>query len=93
MKDGDNVVYIAKLKGNAYEMGQAYGELFKEELQKQFKNIDYMYPQIAYEMLENFGIPAQYVQWLWDHEFMLRIAYLMLDINWEIARPYVPMRF
>jgi hypothetical protein len=30
-----NRVFVAKLKGSAYDMGKAYGILFKEELKKQ----------------------------------------------------------
>jgi hypothetical protein len=28
MQQGNNVVYIAKLKGTAYEMGYAFGQLY-----------------------------------------------------------------
>jgi hypothetical protein len=30
-----NRLFVAKLKGTAYEMGKAYGILFKDELKKQ----------------------------------------------------------
>ena len=36
MKEGDNFVYIAKVSGTPFEMGKAYGELFKDELKQQF---------------------------------------------------------
>jgi hypothetical protein len=36
MQNGTNIVYIAKVKGTAYEMGKAYGEMFADELKQQF---------------------------------------------------------
>ena len=36
MQEGTNVVYIAKLKGTAYEMGYAYGQLFGKEIAANF---------------------------------------------------------
>jgi hypothetical protein len=33
MKEDSNEVYIARVKGTAYEMGHAYGELFASELE------------------------------------------------------------
>ena len=30
-------LYVAKLKGTPYEMGYAYGQLFKEEIEEQLK--------------------------------------------------------
>lgn len=30
-----NYLYVAKLKGTHYEMGKAFGQLFKEELKEQ----------------------------------------------------------
>ena len=44
MKEDTNFVYIAKVKGTAYEMGLAYGQLFGDELKKQFANADLMFP-------------------------------------------------
>jgi len=35
MKEGENFVYIAKVRGTPFEMGKAYGELFKDELKQQ----------------------------------------------------------
>ena len=49
-------MYIAKVRGSAYEMGKAYGQLFADELKQQFNNIDYLYPDIMQELLPNFGV-------------------------------------
>lgn len=60
MDDDSNMVYIARIDGTAYEMGYAYGQLFKEELAKQLKNLEYMYPQIAHDVLSDY-IPEEYL--------------------------------
>jgi hypothetical protein len=44
MDDDSNLVYIARIEGTAYEMGFAYGQLFKDELAQQLRNVEYMYP-------------------------------------------------
>jgi hypothetical protein len=36
--DESNYLYVAKVKGTYYEMGKAFGELFKEELADQVSN-------------------------------------------------------
>ena len=51
MKQDTSIAYLARLSGTAYEMGYAYGELFSNELTKQYKNAALMYPQIGYSML------------------------------------------
>jgi hypothetical protein len=56
MEFENNFVYIAKVRGTAYEMGKAYGELFAEELKVQFTNINYLYPDIMKNLLPNFGV-------------------------------------
>ena len=35
--ESTNYIYIAKLKGTHYEMGKAFGQMFKEELPIQLK--------------------------------------------------------
>jgi len=32
MQQGDNIVYITKMKGTAYEMGEAFGQLHGDHL-------------------------------------------------------------
>ena len=73
-------------------MGYAYGELFNTQLAKQYKNAELMYPTIAHDLLEDFGVPASVLDLL-TPDIFLRIAYLMLDINWQVALQYIPQRF
>ena len=57
MQEGNNVVYLARVSGTAYDMGLAYGQLFKEELAVQLKNVEYMYPSIGHDVLKDFILP------------------------------------
>jgi hypothetical protein len=42
MQDGNNVVYIARINGSAYEMGYAFGQLYADEIQANMLNmLDY----------------------------------------------------
>jgi hypothetical protein len=65
MQQGDNIVYITKMKGTAYQMGEAFGQLHSEHLKEQFANIDSMYPGIIHDLMEDFGVP-QYILNLLD---------------------------
>jgi hypothetical protein len=51
-----------------------------------------MYPEIAHDMLRKFGVPPSVLDVL-TPDLLMRIAYLMLDINWQIALQYIPQRF
>ncbi len=56
MEEGNNVVYIAKVKGSAYEMGYAFGQLYGEEIQINMMNmLAYGKTKIA-DLLAKFGI-------------------------------------
>lgn len=92
MKDGTNFAYIAKLRGSAFEMGFAYGQLFAAELKDQLENTHYMYPAIAWGIMEDFGVPMKLLSVL-NHDILYRIALLMMDINWEVAKPWIPQRY
>ena len=73
-------------------MGYAYGQLFATDLVKQFKNIEYMYPSVAQSMLAKFGVPESLIS-IMTNEILLEAANLMLDVNWQIALPFIPQRF
>ena len=89
---GSNILYIAKVSGTAYEMGRAYGELFKEELQTQIKYGDRMYPSIMHDILDDYGVP-QFVLDVLTEDQLLTLAEIALDINFKVALPYIPDRF
>ena len=89
MEFENNFVYIAKVRGTAYEMGKAYGELFAEELKVQFTNINYLYPDIMKNLLPNFGV-SQEVANLLSKDQLTKLCGIALDVNWKVASPYIP---
>ena len=56
MQQDTNVVYIARVKGTAYEMGYAYGQMYGEQTQKNLENLlGYLYSKVD-EFLSKFGV-------------------------------------
>jgi hypothetical protein len=91
MQQGNNVVYIAKLKGSAYEMGYAFGQLYGQEIQKNMENmLEYGKTKIE-EIGEKFGIPDVTSDTVWED--IEPVLFELLDLNYEIAEPYIPQRF
>jgi len=43
-------------------------------------------------MLEKFGVPEVIIN-VMTNEILLEAANLMLDVNWQIALPFIPQRF
>ena len=70
MQEGDSFVYLAKLKGSAYEMGKAYGELFSDELKQQLSNIALLYPSIIESILPGLGLSKDIVALLDDDQLL-----------------------
>lgn len=66
MKENNTFVYIAKVRGSAYDMGKAMGQLFAEELKTQFASVDSMYPEIIGDILVEFGFMQPDVVALFD---------------------------
>ena len=92
MQDGDNIAYIARIAGSSYEMGYAYGQLLGKEIQSNLENmIEYGRNEVV-STLSEYGIPSVVSIALY-HKYLLPIAYWALDLNWEIALPYVPQRY
>jgi len=91
MQKDTNVVYIARVKGSAYEMGFAYGQMFGDYVAKNINNMqDYLRSKLK-SALTDYGVPF----------YMLDIVYAQIeplifyaaDTNWQIAKPFVPQRF
>ena len=92
MKQDEDWVYIGKIKGTAYEMGHAYGELFADYLKQQYVNAELMYPDVSHDMLEDLGVPKAYLDLLSRDQFF-QLTNIALDVNWKVASPYIPQRF
>ncbi len=92
MQNGTNIVYIAKVKGTAYEMGKAYGEMFADELKQQFQNIEVIYPFIMRNLLPGFNISEE-IAGILDTDQLMQVAKIAMDVNWKIASKYIPDRY
>ena len=92
MQDGTNILYIAKVQGTAYQMGHALGELYGREIGKNLQNL---YDSLFLMYDENLAplIPIKSLQRPIYEKIVLPIFIELLDINWSIAKKYVPKRF
>ncbi len=79
-------IHVVQLYGSSYEMGYAYGSLFKQELKDQITTyFGYLEKQIE-EVLKR--IPEFFSKYI--AEFGLKAA---LDLNYEITKKYTPQRY
>jgi hypothetical protein len=62
--DSRNYLYIVRVKGTAYEMGKAYGELFKEELQRQMDGFYNYYIRMAQEEINKLNLPPFFAKFI-----------------------------
>ena len=92
MEQDDNVVYIARISGNAYEMGHAYGELLGHEIQDNLQNMLKYGRNAVVDFLGEFGVPSIVSIGIYD-KYLLPAAYWLLDLNWQVALPYIPQRY
>jgi hypothetical protein len=91
MEQDSNFVYIARLSGTPYEMGYAYGQLFGAEISANFANVmSYGYNKLE-GILSKFGIPEVMIYYIWSQAEPA--ALYLLDLNWQIAEPWIPQRF
>ena len=58
MQQDTNVVYIARVKGSAYEMGYAYGQMFGDQVAKNLLNLQSYGRSKVDEFLGKFGVPS-----------------------------------
>lgn len=86
-----NYIYVAKLKGTPYEMGKAFGELFKDELQVNVGTFyDYYLDQLSELLIKN-HVPKLITNSL--TKGVRRLAYLLLDLNVMITKKYTNFRY
>jgi hypothetical protein len=81
MQEGDNVVYIARISGSAYEMGHAYGELLPKQIAGNLDNMIKYGRNSVVDFLGEFGVPSVLSIELY-HKYLLPAAYWLLDLNW-----------
>ena len=91
MEQGNNVVYIAKVNGSAYEMGYAFGQLFGPQIQANMNNmLEYGKSKVE-ELGRKLNISDDYSDAVWED--IEPILFDLLDKNYEIALPYIPERY
>jgi len=91
MRQDSNVVYIGKVKGTAYEMGYAYGQLFGDEIASVFSGLEAYGRSQVTGFLEKLGVPTSVGDMIFAQ--LESIGFWALDLNWQIASPYIPKRF
>lgn len=91
MQEGTNVVYIAKLKGTAYEMGYAYGQLFGPEMVQNFHNLRGYGRSKITELLGKLQVPEYMADYIYTQ--LEPLIFFLLDWNYQIALPFIPQRY
>ena len=86
---GDDTMFLVHVYGSAYEMGKAYGELFKPELSVLIPTFDKYLDDLILNMTHILDkLPKEWAEYI--VEFGLESA---LDLNYEFTKSYVPKRF
>ena len=80
MTQDTNVVYIARLKGSAYEMGYAYGQIYGEQIAKNFLNLQSYGRTKLESILGKLGVPSYIIDVIYG-QIEPYIMYA-LDLNW-----------
>ena len=91
MQDGNNVVYLARLNGSAYEMGYAFGQLYGDEIQLNMQNMLLYGKTKVEELCDKLHVDDEYCDDVWDNAD--QILFELLDLNYEIAEPHIPQRY
>ena len=91
MQQDTNMVYIARVKGSAYEMGYAYGELFGDKLALEFQHLVDYGRGIVVKFLTDIGVPYITTDLIFSQ--LLNLGFYALDTNWAIAKPFIPQRW
>lgn len=81
MEEGDNVAYIARVSGTAYEMGHAQGELLGKEIQANLNNMVKYGRNYVSDFLGQFNVPTLVSIAIYE-KYLLPAAWWLLDLNW-----------
>jgi hypothetical protein len=88
-----NYLYVARLKGSAYEMGKAYGKLFREELIVQQANFFKYYIAYLKKMIKKGKLPPFIANLIaTDHNIKATLNTL-LDLNVFMTKKYTNKRY
>lgn len=92
IEQGSNYLYVAMVKGSAYQMGYALGELYGDEIAKNIKNMaDYGVVMFA-DLVKDYVTDPATLEFLYRHAF-LPLCVVLMDLNWVIASSWIPDRY
>lgn len=91
LKNGTSFVYLLKVQGKPYDIGVAYGTLMKEEIKDVLLEMSNWFKGKVNQTLYNdYKIPKFFLD-LVSTEVLYTFMGL-LELNWLVAKPYVPAR-
>lgn len=88
-----NFLYIARLKGSSYEMGKAFGQLFKEELKQQLDNFYAYYVAYLKHFIESKSIPPFIANFIAKDKNIKDTLNAILDLNVFVTKRYTNKRY
>jgi hypothetical protein len=72
-------------------MGYAYGQLYGQEISNNLNNLrKYVKSKLA-DLLQKFGVPQLTIDLVYAQ--IEPLGFYLLDLNWNVALPYIPKRF
>jgi hypothetical protein len=72
-------------------MGYAYGQLYGQEISNNVYNLrKYAKSKLA-SLLQGFGLPQPTIDLV--YALIEPLGLYLLDLNWNVALPYIPKRF
>jgi hypothetical protein len=72
-------------------MGYAYGQLYGQEISNNVYNLrKYVKSKVA-GLLQQFGVPQPTIDLVYAQ--LEPLGFYLLDLNWNVALPYIPKRF
>nr|CAG4718850.1 unnamed protein product [Naegleria fowleri] len=86
--NGDDSIHLVHLYGSAYEMGRAYGQLMKNELNQLLPAFEKYLDDFIVNATILDKLPREWAEYI--VKFGLEAA---LDLNYEFTKSYVPQRF
>jgi hypothetical protein len=72
-------------------MGYALGQLYGQEISNNLNNLrKYVKSKLA-DLLQKFGVPQLTIDLVYAQ--IEPLGFYLLDLNWNVALPYIPKRF
>jgi len=79
------------VKGTPYEMGYALGQLYADEINANLQNLLRYGQSEIYKVANALNISTFAAEIVWEE--LEPVAFNLLDLNYDVALPYIPQRF